>query len=134
VAHHYREFIAWQKAIQMVNHAYRLTKQFPSEEFYGLATQMRRAAVSVPSNIAEGQGRRTNGEFAQFLGHAFGSLVELETQVTIAANLGYLETSAADEFLSTTEELGRIINGLISSISPPSPNSKLETRNSKPET
>ncbi len=113
MAHRYRDLIAWQKAIAMVSAAYRLTQGFPREEIYGLTSQMRRAAVSVPSNIAEGQGRRTKGEFAQFLGHAFGSLLELETQVTIANNLGYVDSALADEFLTQTEELGRIINGLI---------------------
>jgi len=118
VAHRYRELIAWQKAIAVVSGAYRLTQDFPRDEIYGLTSQMRRAAVSVPSNIAEGQGRRSKGEFAQFLGHAFGSLLELETQVTIANNLGYIDSALADESLTQTEELGRIINGLMSSLAP----------------
>ena len=109
----------------MVSEVYRFTQSFPREEIYGLTSQMRRAAVSVPSNIAEGQGRRTRGEFVQFLGHAFGSLLELETQVTIANNLGYIEAEPADEFLTQSGELGRIINGLISSLS--ADHSKLET-------
>jgi four helix bundle protein len=116
LAHHYRQLIAWQKAIAMVNEAYRLTQKFPREEIYGLTSQIRRAAVSVPSNIAEGQGRRTKGEFVQFLGHAFGSLLELETQMTIANNLGYVDAEHADEFLMTTAELGKIINGLVASL------------------
>ena len=116
VGHHYRDLIAWKKAIDMVSTAYRLTQTFPRDEIYGLTSQMRRAAVSVPSNIAEGQGRRSKGEFSQFLGHAFGSLLELETQVTIANNLGYIDSALADEFLDQTEELGRIINGLIASL------------------
>lgn len=116
MGYQYRQLIAWQKAISMVSRAYQLTQGFPREEVYGLTSQMRRAAVSVPSNIAEGQGRRSKGEFCQFLGHAFGSLLELETQVTIANNLGYLGAESADDFLSETEELGRVINGLISSL------------------
>ena len=111
----------------MVSEAYRMTQQFPREEIYGLTSQMR-AAVSVPSNIAEGQGRRSKGEFSQFLGHAFGSLVELETQVTIASNLGYIDPDTANTFLNQTEELGRIINGLITSLA------RKETRNLKLET
>ena len=113
----------------MVTSLYRLTQQFPREEIYGLTSQMRRAAVSVPSNIAEGQGRRTKGEFLQFLGQAFGSLLELETQMTIATNLGYIDAAVADGFLNETAELGQIINGLIASLTP-SGNSKLETGNS----
>lgn len=101
----------------MVSDAYRLTKVFPDDEIYGLTSQIRRAAVSVPSNIAEGQGRQSKGEFRQFLGHAFGSLLELETQITIAANLGFVDSEYADEFLDQTSELGRIINGLIGSLS-----------------
>ena len=116
LGHSYRDLIAWQKAIVMVGDVYRMTQGFPREEIYGLTSQMRRAAVSVPCNIAEGQGRRTKGEFNQFLGHAFGSLLEGETQVTIAANLGYVEPSSADELLSRTGELGRVINGLMASL------------------
>jgi four helix bundle protein len=131
VAHRYRDLIAWQKAITLVSDVYRLTQKFPREEVYALTSQMRRAAISIPSNIAEGQGRRTKGEFTQFLGHAFGSLLELETQTTIACNLGYIEAERADDFLTQTEELGRIINGLITSLAPPSNtrNSTLETGN-----
>jgi four helix bundle protein len=117
VAHHYRDLIAWQKAMPMVSNLYRLTQGFPREEVYGLTAQMRRAAVSVPSNIAEGQGRRTKGEFVQFLGHALGSLLELETQVMIASDLQYVEFSVADQFLNETAEVSRIINGLIASLS-----------------
>jgi four helix bundle protein len=99
VAQHYRQLIAWQKAIVMVTDTYRLTSGFPREEIYGLTSQMRRAAVSVPSNIAEGAGRRTSGEFVQALGHAYGSLCELETQVTIAGNLSYLDGTRVEAFL-----------------------------------
>lgn len=133
MAHKYRDLIAWQKAIAVVSDVYRLTQGFPREEIYGLTAQMRRAAISVPSNIAEGQGRRTRGEFAQFLGHAFGSLLELETQVTIASNLGYLAAERADEFLDQTGELGRVINGLLAAVSQglaTARNSTLETGNS----
>jgi four helix bundle protein len=113
---HYRQLIAWQKAMDMVTDSYRLTRDFPREELYGLTSQIRRSAVSVPSNIAEGSGRRSTGEFTQFLGHAYGSLCELETQVLIAGNLGYLNQQNSSSFLERTAEVGRIVNGLLSSL------------------
>ncbi len=90
----YKELLVWQQAMELVSAIYRATKMFPREELYGLTSQLRRSAVSVPSNIAEGQGRATRGEFIQFLGHARGSLFEVETQLLIAGHLGYL--SAGD--------------------------------------
>ena len=86
--------MVWQKAIALVTDIYRLTQGFPREELYGFTSQIRRAAVSIPSNIAEGQGRLTRGEFRQFLGQARGSYAELETQLIIAKNLGYLSQLA----------------------------------------
>jgi four helix bundle protein len=88
----YQQLIAWQKAIALVTHIYSVTAGFPRDEIYGLTSQLRRAAVSVPSNIAEGQGRATKGEFVQFLCHARGSLYEVETQIVIATNLGYISS------------------------------------------
>jgi len=108
--------IAWQKGIELVAAIYRVTQTFPKEEIYGLTSQLRRAAVSVPSNIAEGQGRKSKPEFRHFLHNAAGSLMEVETQVTIAAVLGYLRQDKEAELLSRTNELGRIINGLIASM------------------
>ena len=90
----YKDLTVWQKAIDLVADAYRATREFPKEEVYGLTLQLRRCAISVPSNIAEGQGRLTRGEFRQFLGHAKGSLAELETQLIIAEKLGYLKVAA----------------------------------------
>ncbi len=113
---HYRQLIAWQKAIALVTTIYSETKSFPRDEIYGLTSQIRRAAVSVPSNIAEGQGRATRGEFLQFLGHARGSLYEVETQVVIAANLHYIEPDIRDMLSDRITELGRILNGLIASL------------------
>jgi four helix bundle protein len=98
---------------------YRLTKSFPDDERYGLAAQLRRAAVSVASNIAEGQGRFSRGEFKQFLGHARGSLLEIETQMTIATNLGYLDSRQSEVVFELSSEVGRILNGLISSLNTP---------------
>lgn len=112
----YRELIVWQKAIELVADIYAITRRFPREETYGLAAQMRRCAVSIPSNIAEGQGRTTRGEFMLFLGHARGSLFELETQLTIAAKLEYLTSEAAEHLRSRATEVARILNGLLTSL------------------
>ncbi|HXZ26573.1 MAG TPA: four helix bundle protein [Terriglobales bacterium] len=112
----YRELIAWQKAMALVTDVYRHTQDFPGKEMYGLTSQIRRSAVSVPSNIAEGQGRRSTGEFQQFLGHAKGSLFELETQILIARNLNYLSEKGSSEPLASAGEVGRILNGLVDSL------------------
>jgi four helix bundle protein len=95
----YRDLIAWQKAMDFVVEVYRVTQCFPREEQYGITSQLRRAVVSVPSNIAEGQGRQTTGEFRQFLGHARGSLLEIETQILLSERLHYLEHQAANGLL-----------------------------------
>ncbi len=112
----YRDLIAWQKSMALVNDVYRYTREFPKDEIYGLTAQVRRAAVSVPSNIAEGQGRLSTGEFKQFLGHARASLLEVETQVLIAQNLGYGKREDGDRLLHQSSEVGRVLNGLISSL------------------
>ena len=112
----YRDLIAWQKAIELVSDIYRSTQHFPDRERFGLTSQLRRAAVSVPSNVAEGQGRQSTGEFKQFLGHARGSLLEVETQVVIAENLGYLSREQSASLIKRTEEVGRILNGLLNSL------------------
>jgi four helix bundle protein len=87
----YRDLVAWNKAMELVTEIYRVTHAFPKEELFGLVSQLRRAAVSIPSNIAEGKGRISKGEFRQFLGNARGSLAEVETQILIAQNLSYLD-------------------------------------------
>ena len=87
---YYMHLLGWQKAMDLVTEIYRLTKKFPKEEIFGLTGQLRRAAVSIPSNIAEGQGRSSKGEFRIFLGNSLGSLSEIETQIMIAKNLGYI--------------------------------------------
>jgi len=92
---------------------YNCTRSFPKSEIYGLVSQLRRAAVSVPSNIAEGHARRSTGEFKQFLGHALGSLVEIETQVMIGERLGYLDFEKSKDLLQRTSEVGKIVNGLL---------------------
>ena len=111
----YRDLIAWQKAMSLVTEIYRLTQTFPVAERYGLTHQLRRAAVSVPSNIAEGQARFSAKEFHRFLSTARGSLVEIETQIEIARNLGYASRTESSNVLNATSELGRILNGLLAS-------------------
>jgi four helix bundle protein len=100
----------------LVLEVYRCTQAFPKTETYGLTSQLRRAAVSVPSNIAEGQARLSSGEFRQFLGNARGSLMEVETQITIAQELAYLDGGEAENLLAVTAEVGRILNGLLTSL------------------
>src|SRR5919198_5295873 len=107
----YRELVAWQKAMALVTEIYRVTKVFPCDERFGLTSQLRRAAVSVPSNIAEGQARFSAKEFHRFLSTARGSLVEIETQIEIARNLGYVSRTESSNVLNATSELGRILNG-----------------------
>jgi four helix bundle protein len=109
----YRNLIAWQKAKELALDIYRCTRRFPKDEIYGLTSQLRRAAISVPSNIAEGKGRHSRKEFAHFLYQARGSLLELETQLSIARDLEYLDALTFNNTLGKAEELGRILNGLV---------------------
>jgi four helix bundle protein len=102
--------------MKLVLEVYRATKNFPKEELYGLTSQMRRAAVSVPSNIAEGKGRTSDDEFILFLCHARGSVHELETQILISQELGYMDAALADKLLAESSEIARMINGLIRSM------------------
>jgi len=111
----YRELIAWQKGVEFVVALYRATATFPKEELYGLTSQLRRAAVSIPSNIAEGQGRLTEGEFKHFLGQARGSLWELQTQLEIAYRLQFLSRAQYEVIHKMADDLGKILNGLIGS-------------------
>jgi len=113
---HYQELIAWQKAMDLVEEVYKVSRNFPREELYGLTSQLRRAAVSIPSNIAEGQGRRTTADFLHHLLIAYGSLLELETQLLIATRLSYLVPVKCNEILKMAGEVGRILNGLMSSL------------------
>jgi four helix bundle protein len=103
----YRQLLAWQKAMQLVTRIYTITKQFPREELYGLTNQLRRAAVSVPSNIAEGQARYSAKEFHHFLSHARGSLVEIETQVMIPRTSGISATMNAKKCWGTRVNWGK---------------------------
>jgi four helix bundle protein len=112
----YQDLIAWRKAVALVTHIYSTTTTFPKHEIYGLVSQLRRASVSIASNIAEGHGRRTPGEFVQFLCQARGSLCEVETQIIIARELTYITMDEVERLLTETDRLGRIMSGLISSI------------------
>jgi four helix bundle protein len=109
----YRDLVAWQKGIDLCELIYRASAAFPTNEMYGLTSQIRRAAISVPSNIAEGAGRITKGEFIQSVGHARGSLFEVETQLIVAKRFGYIGAPETDKILEITSEIGRLANGLI---------------------
>jgi len=117
MAGHYKDLIAWQRAMDLVESVYRISDRFPRREMYSLVDQVRRAAVSVPSNIAEGQAHRSRREFAHFLQHSRGSLAEIETQLLIAVRLHYIDQSAAAPVLNQVAEVGRIVNGLVASLS-----------------
>lgn len=119
----YKDLAAWLRAMDLVTATYRATAGFPKEEQFGLTSQLRRAAVSIPSNIAEGQGRLSEKEFRYFLGQARGSPMEVETQLQIGQNLGYSQPAQTNELLKACAEVGRILNGLLASICKP-PNSE----------
>jgi four helix bundle protein len=112
----YRNLVVWQKAMTLVSSVYQMTRSFPDSERFGLTSQIQRAAVSIPSNIAEGQGRLATKEFRHFLGIARGSLKELETQILLAIDLGYMDEAKAAECLSLTDEIGRMVNALIKAL------------------
>ena len=119
MASSFRDLRVWQNAMTLATDIYRSTADFPRHELYGLSQQMRRAAVSVPSNIAEGKGQRTNKGFAQFLFHARGSLLELETQIEIAQALQYIGSEQAQRLRAEATGVGRSLSGLINSLSNP---------------
>jgi len=108
----YQDLIAWQKAFEMALAVYRETSKFPMEEKYGLTAQLRRAGISIPSNIAEGQGRNSKGAFVHHLFIALGSLKEAETQIMISNRLGYFKPNQTAKLLAMSAEVGRLINGL----------------------
>jgi four helix bundle protein len=118
MGHSYKDLVAWQKGMDLVIRIYEPTRKFPRAELYGLTSQLRRAAVSIPSNIAEGQARFSQREFHHFLSQSRGSLVEIETQILISQNLGYVQPRETKNVLDATAELGKILNGLIASIRP----------------
>jgi four helix bundle protein len=121
VSHSYKDLFVWQKARALAVLIYQVTERYPKSEVYGLTAQSRRAAISVVSNIAEGQGRLTKGEFRQFLGQARGSLLELDAQLAISSDLGYLQSeqyaSLGREITNTLGLINRLIDSLRQSIS-----------------
>ena len=108
----YKDLLVWQKGIKVVKDIYRLTRDFPQDEKWGLVSQMRRAAVSIPSNIAEGQARRTTKDFIQFISIAEGSVAEVDTQLIIAYELGYCDRSIVEPIAEMLEELRKMLNSL----------------------
>ena len=116
MAQHFKNLIVWQKAMDLVTDVYRVTDRFPKREVYSLTDQIRRAAVPVPSNIAEGQAHFSRAEFIHFLRHSSGSLAELETQLLLADRLEYTEPADSELLLKQVVEVGKLLNGLINSM------------------
>ena len=116
MARSYRDLLVWKKARALAVRIYKETEHFPRSETYGLTSQIRRAAVSVASNIAEGQGRLTPGEFQQFLGHARGSLLELDTQLAIACDLNYITTETLELVAQDAYQVLGLLNRLLESL------------------
>ena len=112
----YRDLLVWQSAMVLAENCYRLTKGFPKEEIYGMTSQMRRSAVSIAANIAEGYGRENRGSFGQFLRMAQGSLKELETHILLACRVGLLERDNETDLLLRCEEIGKMMRSLIRTV------------------
>ena len=110
---YYRDLLVWQKAMDLCVDVHKVTLVFPKQELFGLSAQLNRSVVSVPSNIAEGHGRRTTPDFIHFLSISRGSLNEVETQLTLAMRYNYLSENDHDELLDHCGEVGRMLNGLI---------------------
>ena len=128
---HYKDLLVWQKGMALTKLVYKLTAKFPTDERFGLTSQMRRAAVSVPSNIAEGQARHGTKEFLQFLSHAEGSLAELETQVLLSTELQFAQAVDVKPALQEIDELQKMLIALKRKLAVSSP---LATRHSSPVT
>ncbi|MFA6921449.1 MAG: four helix bundle protein [Gallionella sp.] len=111
------DLVVWQKAMDLVTDTYKITAAFPVEERFGLASQARRAAVSIPSNIAEGHGRKSTAAYLNHLSIAYGSLMELETQIQIALRLNFLGADEMSSLMEQTSEIGKMLNGLKKSLS-----------------
>lgn len=112
----YKELIVWQKSVNLVTRIYRVTESFPKTESFGLTSQIRRAAVSIPANIAEGYSRKHRPEYIQFLRIAFASGAELETHLIIATNIGFIKESHVEELNKELEEVMKMLNKLISTL------------------
>jgi four helix bundle protein len=114
----YRDLQVWQKGMQLASLVYRASRVLPKDEQFGLISQMRRAAVSVPSNIAEGYGRRSRADYVRFLNMAMGSLYELQTQSEIAVNIGYFEDAESQPLAANARELERMLSAMIRKLAP----------------
>lgn len=114
----YRDLVVWQKAMSITEQVYRLTRSFPREEQFGLTSQTRRAAVSIPANIAEGYGRGTRPAYASFVRIAQGSLKELETHLLIGERVGFISTGDIQPLLADADELGRMLRSLLNKLRP----------------
>jgi four helix bundle protein len=117
----YKELLIWQKGMALAKFVYKLSARFPVDERYGLISQIRRAGVSVPSNIAEGQARHTTKEFLQFLSHAQGSLAEVETQLLLSVDLGFANQEMISAGLKEVDELQKMIRSVQRKLEVPSP-------------
>ncbi|MBK9712038.1 MAG: four helix bundle protein [Kouleothrix sp.] len=113
----YRDLEVWQKSVVLTKAVYQATGSFPTQEKFGLVNQMRRAAVSIPSNIAEGHARSSTLEYKRFISIAMGSVAELDTQMIISADLGFLDESARDDLLQQLNDIGRMLRGLHQALS-----------------
>ena len=118
----YRDLIVWQKSMALVTEIYKITKMFSKDEMYGLIAQMRRCAVSIPSNIAEGYGRNSSSDYIRFLRITMGSLYELQTQLEISFNLKYLKENSFKRFYESSREVERMLSSLIRTINTKSTN------------
>ena len=118
MAKSYKELIVWKKAMKVAKETYYLTRKLPKEELYALTNQMRRCAISIPSNIAEGNARSTRKDYANFLRIAAGSKAELETQLLLAVEIGYLKSSDIEGLSKMLEEIGKMLNAMIKKLIP----------------
>jgi len=114
----YRDLIVWQKAMVFVSAVYKVSRSFPKEELFGLVSQTRRSAISIPSNIAEGYGRNATGDYVRFLHVSVGSLYEVQTQLEIARNLEYIPQKTFDELYADSREIERLLSSLIAKLAP----------------
>ena len=108
----FKDLLVWQRGMEHAKTIYEMTRRFPADERFGLVAQMRRCAVSIPSNLAEGQARHTTGEFIQFISHSEGSLAELETQLRLSVEIGYCSAAETENTLAFMEELRKMLNSL----------------------
>ncbi len=112
----FRDLLIWQKSMRFVSDIYRCTNKFPNAEKFGLVSQLRRSAVSIPSNIAEGYGRRTNNDFIRFLNISMGSLFEVQTQIEIAHTLKYINSQTFDDLFEQSREIERMMSSFLRSL------------------